>query len=146
MSVVENVPTAICGDKFRHAVEEMIREREQVLVTFCALLSMDADDAEPYREELARLAQLLTDYSALAHFEVIDPFISSKGVQAADDVKTIAAIQDTTDDILKFTDLFSETDDQAHSMMEFGQALNVLGERLAERFELEDRLLGRVPA
>lgn len=144
MTGADSVKMTGVDDRFRHAVAEMMQEREQVLVAFCSLLSIDAEDVGPYRDELVRLSELLTDYSALTHFEVIDPIISNKGVQQADDVKLIAAIQDTTEDILRFTDEYSASCEEKHSMMEFTQALNSLGERLAERFELEDNLLRHV--
>lgn len=144
MPATESVMGVSSGEKFRHALEELMQEREEVLVSFCSLLSIDAQTLEPYREHLCKLAQLLTDYSALGHFEVIDPIVSSKGLGGADDIKLIAAIQDTTDDILGFTDHYSASCQETHSVSELAEALNSLGERLAERFELEDSLFQRL--
>ena len=144
MTVVDSsVTEASAENRFHHALAELMQEREQLLVAFCSLLSTDAESLDPYRAQLSQLSQLLTDYSALAHFEVIDPIVSSGKLREADDIKTIAAIQDSTDDILAFTDHYSGSAGEQHSMLEFTDALNSLGERLAERFEFEDQLFGR---
>lgn len=131
-------------DRLQHAVTELMEEREDILVTFSTILSFDSEDIVALKESLARLTQLLTDYSALAHFEVIDPILVSLGLKEADDVKLIAAIQDSTEYILGFTDEYSGSAGESHNLLELSEALNGLGERLAERFELEDSLFSRI--
>lgn len=131
-------------DRLDHAVSELMQERELILVTFSTILSFDAEDMASLKSSLARLTQLLTDYSALAHFEVIDPILVGLGLKEANDVKLVAGIQDSTEYILSFTDQYAEDSGETHNMLELSEDLNILGERLAERFELEDSLLSKI--
>lgn len=141
-----SAPTSKPLDRLQHAVDELMQEREDILVTFSTILSFDPEHVDALKTSLTKLTQLLTDYSALAHFEVIDPILVSLGLKEAEDVKLIAAIQDSTDYILSFTDQYSESCQESHNILELSEALNELGERLAERFELEDSLFAKLPS
>ncbi len=125
--------------KYDHAVSALLREREDVLVSFCEILALDMEHMGDLGHYLQKFSQLLTDYSALGHFEVIEPLLG-EGAQP-NKMELSARIRETTDFILRFSDSFSPQEVAAHNLAELSGDLDALGEKLAERFEMEDDII-----
>ncbi len=131
--------------RLAHTIEELLRQRQQVLVQYCELGALDAGDAE-LDETLAalkRFIQMLMDYAALGHFEIYQRIMDGKERR-----KSIRAIADeiypviarTTDFFVEFNDKYDGADD-AESLIPLTEDLSLLGEAMASRIEKEDKLL-----
>ena len=131
----------------RHAsglqLDSLIKSRRAMWADFCELA-----DLRPYRSgpeldaRVHQFCQYLIDYTATAHFHLYHRLAEGK-----ENRSNMAAVAETlyptiarsTDVILTFNDVFGEGYDIVGSDLEEG--LSELGETLAKRIELEDRIL-----
>ena len=134
--------------RINHTIQELLTERQEVLVTFCTLAGVSSFDRRSDEEhqvkpgELQSFCQILVDYTALGHFEIYQRIIEGKERRAA--VKKIAdevypAIAETTDHLIDFNDKYDGTDADDYS--DLSNDLSRVGEVLAIRGDLEDRIL-----
>lgn len=125
-------------------IEELLNERQQVWNLYCELGGM-----KPYHEEppltdtIRRFSQLLIDYISLGHFGVYRRIIDGterrvKAIETAEQV--YPAIEEATDVALAFNDKYEQID-LGKAASELEGDLSRLGEALAIRFDLEDRLM-----
>jgi len=125
-------------------IEKMLRERQELLVAFCELTGLEpfADD-HPTRQPLATFCQTLVDYAGLVHFEIFDK-LADDG--AADPVvrnlvrPLYQTLVDSTEGLVDFNDKYDAAT-EGFSVEPLAEDLSRLGENLASRFELEDRLI-----
>lgn len=125
-------------------IDRWLQERQDMLVQYCSLTSspeFSEGDSEQC-QQLRRLCQIMMDYTSLGHFEVYDKLISeakdfndTTALKEADPLYT--QVEETTDAILDFNDKYQETDDFTSLTTD----LSNIGERLANRFEAEDRMI-----
>lgn len=130
--------------RVHHTVAELLAERQQVLVQFCSLAGRETlNDPAVTRAALQNFCQVLVDYTALGHFELFERIISGnerrREVQAVGH-QVYPSIARSTDLIVEFNDKYDGPDSD-DSIDHLERDLSRLGESLAERFELEDRLL-----
>jgi len=128
-------------------VKELLQERGQLLSAFCTLAGMDEKTAiEARRRLLQRFCQLLMDYASLWQFE-LQPLILESGQRNAAAREALRQLQPRilgADEVaLEFNDRY-EASDPAQGLARLEQHLSALGERLAERFDAEDRILAQV--
>jgi regulator of sigma D len=88
--------------------------------------------------------QSMVDYLSLVHFEVFEQ-VSQENVFSRAEYKQEAmdlmrGIQTTTDNLLDFNDKYLALDD----LETLASDLSALGEELAQRFELEDQVIGLI--
>ncbi len=133
-----------------HLIAKLLQERQQVLVLFQRLVEL-----KPYRQTeavqplLREFAQLLTDYMALGHFEVLPQLLEE--AQRRQDRAAEALIQQlyphitaSTQAALQFNDRF-DAELSAGALASLTEALSQLGEQLASRIDWEDQLICRAP-
>lgn len=125
--------------RLRAAIDTLLRRRSELLLAYTGLLSLDDDEVDRLPGAVQRLNQLLTDYSALWHFELMDSARWSAEARAAA-ADHLACIDRTTDRFLDFGDRFAP-DAGPVSLNELCLEMEGLAEALAERFEAEDRAL-----
>ncbi|MEM7208967.1 MAG: Rsd/AlgQ family anti-sigma factor [Pseudomonadota bacterium] len=134
--------------RINHTIDELLEERQEVLVSFCSLAGLSSFDQRGEEEhqvkpgELQSFCQILVDYTALGHFEVYQRIIEGKERRVA--VKRVAdevypAIAETTDHLIDFNDKYDSLDDDDFSQL--ARDLSRVGEVLAIRGELEDKIL-----
>ena len=127
------------------AVDTWLAERQQVLVEFYHIAGLtsqknNAQTSMPSMAQLTSFCQILMDYVSAGHFEIFD--ILSAGDVQAESLKQqlYPKLLATTDTCLTFNDRFSSLQDE-----ELAKGINLsiegLGKTLAERFELEDKML-----
>jgi regulator of sigma D len=131
----------------RNIVDQLETERAEVLVNFCRVAGI-----EPYEtasqhtnpgECLRDFCQLMVDYLAAGHFGLYQRFID--GQERRQKICKLAEelypqIDMTTQFALDFNEKYEhETADTFNE--EFSEDLSKLGQTLAMRIELEDRLL-----
>lgn len=134
-------------NRSRNIIEHLETERAEVLVNFCRVAGI-----EPYekpgqhanQEECLRdFCQLMVDYLAAGHFGLYQRFID--GQERRQEICKLAEelypqIAKTTELALDFNDKYEHETKDAFTE-EFSEDLSRLGQALATRIELEDRLL-----
>lgn len=141
-------PTGEEGDErraqSRQLVEKLLNERAHMLVLFCRAAGLDSDRrSKPVEKVVQEFCQLLVDYVAAGHFAVYERIVNGKErrervVQVADEI--YPDIATTTTAALDFNDKY-ESPQKAQDLEQFTKDLSRLGEYLATRIELEDKLL-----
>lgn len=125
-------------------IQELLQERQQVWEMYCELGGMKPYASGPIlTEAIRRFCQLLIDYISLGHFGVYRRIIDGTerrvlAIRTAEQV--YPAIEDATDVALTFNDKYDQLEPQCLGVDLEGD-LSRLGEVLATRFDLEDRLL-----
>ncbi|GAB4262554.1 MAG: Rsd/AlgQ family anti-sigma factor [Methylomicrobium sp.] len=128
--------TADLIDKLKH-------ERHEVWAMYCRLAELKPFTANhEVRRKLAEFSQLLVDYVSFWHFCVDDRLLT--GSERRQAVLAILSemypkLTETTDAAIVFNDKYEHADT---GLTPFGllRDLSVLGENLAIRMDLEDRL------
>lgn len=136
----------------RKEIKQLINERNEVLALYCSLAGCDGnkisstDDIDP--EILQEFCQLLIDYIATGHFELYSRI--SEGKERRQEIIKLAdtiypRIERTTALAVEFNDTFDGgnnfSDEQKSKLAE---QLSTLGEELATRIELEDKLINTI--
>ena len=130
----------------RETVEKLLEERQQLLLMFCKVAGMQplADGEEDDREQLLqRFCEILVDYSAFAHFEIYERIINGKErrsrvVEVAREV--YPRIAEASEVAVEFNDKY-DASDHTLDLHALDKDLNKLGEELAVRAEMEDRII-----
>ncbi|MDZ7751878.1 MAG: Rsd/AlgQ family anti-sigma factor [Gammaproteobacteria bacterium] len=130
-------------DNSRMVIDNLLQEREQLLVLYCKVAGL-----EPYTEEtpvermVGDFCQILVDYVAAVHFEVFSRL--SEGSERRRSVLDAADrnydfVAHTTQQAVDFNDKYDGSDAE-HLKGSLPGDLSHLGEVLAERFEKEDEV------
>lgn len=128
----------------RESIEKLLKERQEMLVCYEQVAGVEPyQDKEPDPELLEKFSQLLMDYIAVGHFGIYQRL--TEGSERRRKVLEVAQqiypnIADTTEKALDFNDAYDQADKSA-PFDELTGRLSELGEVLAHRIELEDRLI-----
>lgn len=129
--------------KASYKIDELQNKRQEVWSMYCHIAELMPFSAEhKLTEKLLQLCETLIDYVSLGHFGVCESIFTSADRQnpillAAKDIYT--EFSATTETAILFNDKYEYNVD----LVVFDglkQDLSGLGESLAKRFELEDRL------
>ncbi len=125
-------------------IEKLLAGRQEVLVMFCKLAGMEAQHEHDDEERiLQRFCELLVDYSAFAHFEIYERIIDGRERRSA--VVDVARevyprIAEATEVAVGFNDKYDANDHEL-DLQGLADDLGRLGEELAVRIEMEDRIV-----
>ena len=123
---------------------KLVAERTEMLATFCRLAGIEPYTADKSVQQLLQeFCQILVDYVAAGHFALYERIVEGK--ERRREVAELAAevyprITQTTDLALDFNDKY-DCGDHCTVLDSLSADLSRLGEELAMRIELEDRLL-----
>jgi regulator of sigma D len=127
-------------------IDRWLKERQELIVRFCDLTNMEEfTDVDHGVRSFTEFCQILLDYMSAGHFEVYEQLLieakefNDGGIDLAN--RLYPQIQETTEAALDFNDLFDNTPEDAEDLRNLKPALSRLGERLEERFELEDMMI-----
>jgi len=127
----------------REMVDKLLIERQEMLALFCQVAGLEPyTPGEMNQRKLRRFCQVLMDYMAFGHFEILARI--SRGEEKRSSVVKVAEevyekILEATEYAVAFNDKYdSPTDDECKQLQ---NDLSILGEELAARIELEDRLV-----
>jgi regulator of sigma D len=131
----------------REFIDKMLTERTEMLVLFCKVSgtepyeSRSVDDVDA--EDLQAFCQILVDYIASGHFSLYERIAA--GRERRQPVIDLAQsiyprIAETTDAAVDFSEKYEALDENL-LRESLSDDLSVLGEQLANRIELEDRLI-----
>ena len=127
----------------QHLVSELQEERHQVWALYCKVAEQKPfSSSSETRSLLTQFSQLLIDYVSLGHFGIYENLLS--GTERRDAVLTAAKeiypeFSKTTEAVIYFNDSY---DDNKHKLTldKLESDLSSLGESLAKRIDLEDKL------
>ncbi len=148
ITVKETTPEQKSAERRKRSFEltqKLITERTEMLVLFCRLAGIEsyAPENRPVKQLLEEFCQILVDYISAGHFALYERII--EGNERRREVAVLAeqlypGIARTTDAALDFNDRYDRDDHR--TMLEcLPQELSQLGEQIAVRIELEDRLI-----
>ncbi len=130
-------------------INKLLEERQEMLVLFCQVASLEPyTQSNPVKPKLQEFCQVLVDYIAFGHFEVYERIAQGKErrarvVQVAE--KIYPKLAEATEVAVAFNDKYDTP--EIDSLLEnLTKDLSTLGEELAARIELEDRLVGAMLA
>lgn len=136
----------------RDSLTRMVQERAEVLALYWRLAGIDpfadGQSRAPVQKLLQEFCQLLVDYIAAGHFSLYERIVN--GTERRREVATLAQelyprIANTTTAALDFNDKY-DCNDPLDIDESFKSDLSRLGEELAVRIELEDKLIARILA
>ena len=123
-------------------IDRWLQERQDMLVQYCALGSLNQSNNELRGDTLRTLCQILVDYVSAGHFEIYDQLM--KEGREFDDEEALheagalfTVIDNTTEELLDFNDKYLETDD----LTSLDSDLSKLGQTLETRFTAEDGMI-----
>lgn len=145
---VDRQPTNDRRSRTRKEIKQLIAERNEVLSMYCNLAGCDGTNVntdEIEAEQIQEFCQLLIDYIAIGHFELYQRI--SEGAERRQEIVRLAdtiypRIEQTTQVAVEFNDKYDSGNDLSSiSKEELTSHLSRLGEELATRIELEDKLI-----
>ena len=124
-------------------IAKLQNERQEVLSLYCnfaELKPFSANDA--VKSLLTQFSQILVDYISLGHFGVYERLLAgterrSRVLSVAKDIYPEFSL--TTDAAISFNDKYDNVE-KIEVFEDLEQDLSVLGENLAKRIDLEDKL------
>lgn len=127
-----------------HLIAALLEERSELWAMYCKIAEMkpEFDNSEKVRPILLQFAQLLIDYVSLGHFGIYEHILSKHHQQAS--ILSYAnqlypAFSSTTTTAMIFNDAY-ESNRRLLNSDKLLTDLSNLGEHLAKRMELEDKL------
>lgn len=124
-------------------IAELQKERQDVLSLYCGFAELKPFSAHGgVKKLLTRFSQLLVDYVSLGHFGLYERLLA--GTERRQGVLSVARevyaeFSATTDAVIAFNDKYDNVE-KIEGFDDLEQDLSVLGESLAKRIDLEDRL------
>ncbi len=124
-------------------VDKLLVERQEMLSLFCQLAGLEPyTSADRDERTLRKFCQVLMDYMAFGHFEIYER-IAHGDEKRADVIKVAEEVYDrvveATEYAVAFNDKYESSKRYDSDQLE--KDLSVLGEELAIRVEMEDRLV-----
>ncbi|MGD1983150.1 MAG: Rsd/AlgQ family anti-sigma factor [Chromatiaceae bacterium] len=137
----------------REGTHEMVRkllgERQEMLSKFCRVAGLEPfEHVTPSVEVLQDFCQVLVDYSAFGHFEIYERIVA--GRERRTQVVEIARevyprIAEASEVAVEFNDKY-DASDHTLDLHQLDRDLGKLGEELAVRIEMEDRIIEALTA
>ncbi len=126
-------------------IERWLAERNELLVLYCRLTGKRKDMILPDESQINQFCDILIDYVSAGHFEVYEQVVSHCDRNGADSLQLLEElfprISKTTDIVVDFNDKYSDAKANETLMGELDRDLSALGEAIANRVEMEDKLI-----
>jgi len=128
----------------RALIEKMLAERQQMLVLYERVAGIEPyAEQKPKKELLEEFSQILVDYIAAGHFSLYERIAEGRErrrgvIKLAEEL--YPRIANTTQAAIDFNDAYEQSPGSGLTE-ELAVHLSKLGEELAVRIELEDRLI-----
>ncbi|MDM7859067.1 sigma D regulator [Alteromonas sp. ASW11-36] len=138
-------PAAARFTTINTTIDTWLNERQQLLIEYCAIAGLSGNKLEsaqslPTGNDVTQFCEIMMDYVSAGHFEIFDIMASED--PAGEELRNALypSILETTDLALAFNDRYADVD-TIDAPAEFESMVAKLGENLAIRFELEDKLI-----
>jgi len=133
--------------KVDQLIDGWLKERQDLIILYCAVdgLKEFAPNDTPISVKLQAFSQMLIDYVSAGHFEIYDE-LTQEAEEFQDDYSelvqsTLPRIQESTVLALDFNDKYANLELCVESLQQVAIDLSLLGEKIVERFELEDQMI-----
>jgi len=137
----------------RGGTQEMVRklldERQEMLLMFCRVAGLEPfKDTTPSADVLQEFCQVLVDYFAFGHFEIYERIVAGRErrarvVEVAREV--YPRIAEASEVAVEFNDKY-DASDHSLDLKKLDRDLGNLGEEIAVRVEMEDRIIQALTA
>ncbi len=128
-------------------IDHMLNERKELLSLLIQLSQLEKAHAVPDQTDvLEEFCEVLVDYIAAAHFSLYERIVDGKERRktVSDIAKLIyPQIESSTEIILAFNERYND-DNEDRDLINLGRDLSEVGEILAGRIELEDKLIAAI--
>lgn len=129
-------------------IDRWLGERRELIVHMFAINGgpegSQADDT-PLEVRVQQFCEILVDYVSAGHFEVYEQLLREAEEFKDADMETVsrivAALDANTEHVLAFNDAYRDVTEARQHLDQLEGDLSNLGEKLEERFELEDRMI-----
>jgi len=139
-----NAPVKERRTSSHQMIAKFVDERTRMLSLYSELAAAHPfSDVASVSDLLSKFCESLIDYTADAHFRLyrfLDDRRERRGNVQEIAGQVYPVIIDTTQDILDFNDKYDACDHELH-VDKLEADLSLLGEKLADRIELEDRVI-----
>ena len=125
-------------------VQKLLSERQEMLSMFCRVAGLEPfKDTTPSVDVLQEFCQVLVDYSAFGHFEIYERIVAGRErrgrvVEVAREV--YPRIAEASEVAVEFNDKY-DASDHTLDLHQLDRDLCKLGEEIAVRIEMEDRII-----
>jgi regulator of sigma D len=130
-------------------VRKLLRERQEMLSMFCRVAGLEPyEHAPPSIDVLQAFCQVLVDYSAFSHFEIYERIVAGRErrAQVVDIAREVyPRIAEASEVAVEFNDKY-DASDHTLDLHQLDSDLGKLGEELAVRIEMEDRIIEALTA
>lgn len=125
-------------------VRKLLDERQEMLTMFCRVAGLKPfSEKESNPEVLQEFCALLIDYSAFCHFEIYERIVDGRERrgQVLDVARDVyPRIAEASEIAVNFNDKY-DASDHSLDLHQLDSDLGKLGEELAIRIEMEDRIV-----
>lgn len=125
------------------ALDRLLREREDLMTLYFRVAGVDpVDTREPDDATLKKFCHLLVDYLAAGHVTVLDPLLAHRpNIEVMERINGLyPRLSEATEAALAFADRYRDAK-HSRSVARYAHDLSALGEQLAVRVDIEDRLI-----
>jgi regulator of sigma D len=143
MPTTTSIETAHQERRSGDVIRRLVSERTGMLVMYCRLAGVEPFNppTKSTQELLEEFCQVLVDYIAAGHFTLYERLLAK--TERRKDLNETATklyprIAETTDAAIAFNDKYSEG---RSALLELSHDLSRLGEEIAVRIDLEDKLI-----
>jgi len=133
--------------KVDQLIEGWLKERQDLIILYVAVdgIKEIAPSDTPISVKLQAFSQMLIDYVSAGHFEIYDE-LTQEAEEFQDDYSELVTsvlprIQESTELSLDFNDKYANLELCVESLDQVATDLSLLGEKMVERFELEDKMI-----
>lgn len=133
--------------KVDQLIEGWLKERQDLIILYVAVdgLKEIAPSDTPISVKLQAFSQMLIDYVSAGHFEIYDE-LTQEAEEFQEDYSDLVTtvlprIQESTELSLDFNDKYANLELCVESLDQVATDLSLLGEKMVERFELEDKMI-----
>jgi len=129
-------------------VRKLLDERQEMLTMFCRVAGLEPFKKNPSIDVLQSFFQVLIDYSAFGHFDIYERIVA--GRERRGQVLEVARevyprIAEASEAAVDFNDKY-DASDHTLDLDQLDNDLCKLGEELAVRIEMEDRIIQALTA
>ena len=126
-------------------ISRWLAERNELLVLYCRLTGKRKGLVLPEQEQIIEFCDILIDYVSAGHFEIYEEVVGRCHDRGPESLKLLTElfpkISHTTDIVVDFNDKYSKQLTNEQLIPELDKDLSRLGEAIASRVELEDKLI-----
>ena len=134
---------ALIGDQL---INSWLSERQDLILLLCAVTGLEEYTPQdtPQEIKVQAFCQVLIDYISAGHFEVYQQLLKEgeeRPETQAEALRLMPLLEDSTELALRFNEDFDTAEHSRQLKTSLPKMLSELGEKLVERFVIEDHII-----